>query len=90
MTARGERQPLQERDRARSDAIRTTQPPGLMRQFDTALDDASPDWLSAAEKLGLAISAAMLGCAASAAKALELADKRGHRRRPGWLTAAKA
>lgn len=37
-------------------------------------DWATPDWLSAAEKLGLAISAAMLGCAASAAHAFWFDD----------------
>ena len=44
-------------------------------------DCDTPAWLSAAEKLGLAISAAMFGCAASAASAFWLRRQGCHRGR---------
>ena len=51
--------------------------------------DAIPDWPSAAEKLGLAINAAMFGCAASAAQAFWF-DASADIAAVWWLIAANA
>src|SRR5438132_8639131 len=52
-------------------------------------DCDTPAWLSAADKLGLAISADILGCAASAAHAFWLDDS-AESAAELWLTAANA